>query len=69
MLPDQLCCEKSVPLQNVGLYKMAHVYVCELGQNILEWVVYIHISLYKMALGYLIIFFQYGGFYLENTGL
>ena len=28
-----------------------------------------HISLYKMALGYLIIFLQYGEFYLENTGL
>ena len=24
MLPDQLCSEKSFPLQNVGLYKMAY---------------------------------------------
>ena len=60
MLPDQLCCENSVPLQNVGLYKMAYVYICELGQTILELVVYIHISLYKIALLYLIIFLQYG---------
>ena len=51
------------PLQNVGFYKMAYVYMCELGQNILEWVVYIYISLYKMALGYLIIlFYNMAGF-------
>ena len=57
-------------LHNVGLYKMAYVYMCELGQNILEWVVYIYISLYKMALGYLIIFLQYGRvFSAKNTGL
>ena len=56
--------------QNVGLYKMAYVYMCELGQNILEWVVYIYISLYKMALGYLIIFLQYGRVLsTKNTGL
>ena len=70
MLLDQLCSEKSLPLQNVGLYKMAYVYMCELGQNILEWVVYIYISLYKMALGYLIIFLQYGRVLsTKNTGL
>ena len=44
--------------------------MCEHGQNILESVVYIYISLYKMALGYLIIFLQYGRVSsTKNTGL
>ena len=42
MLPAQLCFEKNVSLQNVGLYKMVYVYIRELGQSILEWA---HISL------------------------
>ena len=27
---------KDISLQNVGLYKMVYLYICELGENILE---------------------------------
>ena len=60
-VPDQLCCQKNISLQNVGLYKTVYIYICIITYvNLVKTYLNEHISLYKMALGYLIIFLQYG---------
>ena len=57
MLPAQLCYEKNISLQNVGLYKMVYLYIYV---NLVKTYSNEHTPLYKMALGYFIIFLQYG---------